>query len=364
MNKTKVLISFGTRPEAIKMAPLVLALRKDSRFYTKVLVTAQHREMLDQVLDIFKITPDYDLNLMSHNQSLTQLASNILTKTDPILKSFEPDIVLVHGDTLSANIVAQCAFFNQTDIAHIEAGLRTNNLKSPWPEEANRQIISRISTLHFAPTTESANNLLRENISKDKVYTVGNTVIDALLHVSKSIPSLPHENQLKNILVTCHRRENFGSSFEQICLAIKQIAITRKDVNITFPVHKNPYVQEIVYQILSDINNVSLVVPQDYYNFIKLMKSSYLILTDSGGIQEEAPSLGKPVLVMRNTTERQEAVNAGTVKLVGADLKGITTSVYELLDNHELYKKMANSQNPYGNGNSAQEIVNILASYY
>lgn len=371
MNKIKVLVAFGTRPEAIKMAPLVRALKLDARFETKVLVTAQHREMLDQVLEIFDITPDFDMDLMRPNQSLSTLASRILLGLDDILKDFIPNVALVHGDTLSACYIAQGAFLNKIDIAHIEAGLRTYNLYSPWPEEANRQLISRISNYHFAPTEENKNNLLREDICESKIHVVGNTVIDALMHISSQIDNEQKITQLnsscnykKNILVTSHRRENFGQSFENICAAIKEIAVNRTDVYITFPVHKNPYVQKIVYETLSGLSNVCLIEPLDYVQFIRQMKDSYLILTDSGGIQEEAPSLSKPVLVMRDTTERMEAVQAGTVKLVGSTKASIIGAVYSLLDDLESYEKMARTANPYGDGQTSMRIVELLAKNY
>lgn len=362
--KIKVLISFGTRPEAIKMAPLVKLLKNDDRFQAKVLVTAQHRDMLDQVLSVFKITPDFDMDLMQPNQSLTELGAQMLLGFNNILANFKPDIVLVHGDTLSANFIAQSAFLNKIDIAHIEAGLRTNNLFSPWPEEANRQIISRISKFHFSPTNENKKNLIKENIPASSIFVVGNTVIDSLLHIASLFPDASSENSPKRILITSHRRENFGQSFENICQAIKEIATARQDVAITFPVHKNPYVQEIAYKTLQGINNITLIDPLSYTEFVKLMKNCYFILTDSGGIQEEAPSLGKPVLVMRDTTERHEALAAGTVKLIGSDFQNIINSVYELLDNDKIYKQMSNATNPYGNGQSAKKIIEILAENY
>lgn len=367
IRKIKVLIAFGTRPEAIKMAPLVNILETDNRFEVKVLVTGQHKEMLYQVLDIFEIIPDFDLELMDSKQTLSELASKILAKADPILKEFSPHIVLVHGDTLTANYIAQCAFLNKIDVGHVEAGLRTNNLLSPWPEEANRQLISRISCLHFAPTEENRQNLLKENVNDNSIRVVGNTVIDALLYISKQIDgkleAFCHE-QSRTILVTSHRRENFGQSFENICDAIKEIALNRPNINIIFPVHKNPYVYEMVHTKLSGLSNVSLIDPLDYVEFIRQMKSCYLILTDSGGIQEEAPSLNKPVLVMRDTTERIEAVEVGTVKLIGTNQQNIIDSVIGLLDNSAEYEMMANARNPYGDGYTAQKIIEIIAEYY
>ena len=369
----KVLVSFGTRPEAIKMIPLIQCLKKDSRFEVKVLVTAQHREMLDQVLEIFNIIPDFDLDLMRENQSLSLLASNILKKMDDIYKKFHPNIVLVHGDTLSAFVVAQSAFYNQIDIGHVEAGLRTFNLKSPWPEEGNRQLISKISNLHFAPTELAASYLIKEKISSEKVFITGNTVIDILLDVSiRKLPEpigfdgnkLNLDASIKKVLITGHRRENFGQGFINICSAIKSLALNNPEIEFIYPVHLNPNVKNIVFEILKNINNIILLPPQAYLEFVNLMKNSYIILTDSGGIQEEAPSLGIPVLVMRNTTERQEAVNVGTVKLVGTDESSIKLAVQSLLDNKQLYRKMANANNPYGDGNASLKIKNILVEKY
>ncbi|PZM17683.1 UDP-N-acetylglucosamine 2-epimerase (non-hydrolyzing) [Acinetobacter baumannii] len=335
----KVLISFGTRPEAIKMAPVIQCLKKDNRFDVKVLVTAQHREMLDQVLEVFKITPDFDLNLMKANQSLNQLSANILQNMDSIYQNFRPHILLVHGDTLSAFVVAQSAFYNQIDIGHVEAGLRTYNLKSPWPEEGNRQLISKISNLHFAPTELAAECLKKENIQLDNIYITGNTVVDALLSVSDQILPLPIkyngskwnlDEKIKKILITGHRRENFGQGFINICQAIKDLALKYPAIEFIYPVHLN----------------------------------SYLILTDSGGIQEEAPSLGVPILVMRDTTERQEAIDAGTVKLVGTETASITFWVETLLENSELYHQMARANNPYGDGTASIKIKQILLDKY
>ena len=374
MHKIKVLLAFGTRPEAIKMAPLVKLLQHDDCFAVKVLVTAQHREMLDQVLDVFKIVPDFDLNLMAPNQSLSKLAARILARMDDIYSEFPPDIVLVHGDTLSAFVVAQSAFYNQIDVGHIEAGLRTYNLKSPWPEEGNRQLISRITKLHFAPTNLASECLLKEGIEANTVFITGNTVIDALLSAAtqETLP-LPKYNDLsafnfiknqKIILITGHRRENFGKGFENICLALKELSIEYPDIQFVYPVHLNPNVESAVRNHLSNLKNVLLIPPQSYLEFINLMKHSYLILTDSGGIQEEAPSLGVPVLVMRDTTERQEAVDAGTVKLIGTNKESIVTNVKLLLEDLTLYEKMSASNNPYGDGTASQKIADKLKLYY
>jgi len=369
----KVLISFGTRPEAIKMAPVIQCLKKDNRFDVKVLVTAQHREMLDQVLEVFKITPDFDLNLMKANQSLNQLSANILQNMDGIYQNFKPHILLVHGDTLSAFVVAQSAFYNQIDVGHVEAGLRTYNLKSPWPEEGNRQLISKISNLHFAPTDLAAACLKKENIQLSDIYITGNTVVDALLSVSNQILPLPVkyngsklnlDKKIKKILITGHRRENFGQGFINICQAIKDLALKYPTVEFIYPVHLNPNVKDIVFNYLSDIENIILLPPQSYLEFINLMKHSYLILTDSGGIQEEAPSLGVPILVMRDTTERQEAIQAGTVKLVGTETNSIIFWVEKLLENSELYHQMATANNPYGDGTASVEIKQILLNRY
>lgn len=369
----KVLVSFGTRPEAIKMAPLIQCLRKDCRFEVKVLVTAQHREMLDQVLEAFNIKPDFDLNLMQKNQSLNILSANILKAMDRVYQDYKPQIVLVHGDTLSAFVVAQSAFYSQIDIGHVEAGLRTFNLKSPWPEEGNRQLISKISSLHFAPTELAATCLKQENIGSDKIFITGNTVIDTLLSVSgQDLPlplqydgtEFPLQGNTKKILITGHRRENFGQGFINICLAIKDLALKNPLVEFIYPVHMNPNVKDTVFEILRGIDNISLLPPQSYFEFVNLMKNSYLILTDSGGVQEEAPSLGIPVLVMRDTTERQEAVDAGTVKLVGTTEQSIKLWVEKLLEDRDLYHKMSNANNPYGDGQASLRIKEILIEKY
>jgi len=368
----KVLSVFGTRPEAIKMAPLVKALEADERFEAKVCVTAQHREMLDQVLEIFSIIPDFDLNLMRPGQGLPDLTAAILTGMTSVYNDFRPDIVLVHGDTATTFATALSAYYQQIPVGHVEAGLRTGNIYSPWPEEANRKLTGTITKFHFAPTELSKQNLLNENVSNDDVFVTGNTVIDAL-HLAREIinndfyltSKFEHEfsfldDTKKLVLITGHRRESFGGGFERICESIKKVATENSDVQIVYPVHLNPNVQEPVKRLLSELDNVFLIEPQQYLPFVYLMDKSYLILTDSGGIQEEAPSLGKPVLVMRDTTERPEAVDAGTVKLVGTDVELITSSITELLNNKTEYEKMSFAHNPYGDGKACERICAIL----
>jgi UDP-N-acetylglucosamine 2-epimerase (non-hydrolysing) len=369
----KVLIVFGTRPEAIKMAPLVSKI--GVRLNVKVCVSAQHREMLDQVLELFDITPDYDLNIMKPEQDLFDVTCNVLNGMKKVLTIDRPDIVLVHGDTTTSIAAALAAFYLQIPVGHVEAGLRTYNLSSPFPEELNRQVTTRIAKFHFAPTQNARQNLLNEQISDSKIFVTGNTVIDSLLQiVSKarlsnfpdltleSMPFLQMEESCipRIILVTGHRRENFGQGFEDICQALQDIAINNPDVKIVYPVHLNPNIRKPVNRILSNIENVYLVEPMDYLFFVKLMDISYLILTDSGGIQEEAPSLGKPVLVMRNTTERPEALAAGTIKLVGTSKNKIVELVDQLLTDKEEYQKMSMAHNPYGNGLSSEAICKVL----
>ena len=370
--KVKVLTVFGTRPEAIKMAPLVHALAADERFESKCCVTAQHREMLDQVLELFKITPDYDLNLMKAGQTLPEVTSRILLELTPVLKEFKPDVVLVHGDTATTFAASLAAYYEQIAVGHVEAGLRTGNIYSPWPEEGNRKLTGSLTKYHLAPTENSKANLLKENVAAENISVTGNTVIDALLMVKQQIESdadlsntlaaqfpMLDENK-KLILVTGHRRESFGGGFERICEALAQTAKAHPDCQILYPVHLNPNVQEPVKRILKDVNNVHLIEPQQYLPFVYLMNRSHIILTDSGGIQEEAPSLGKPVLVMRDTTERPEAVDAGTVKLVGTDIAKITSALNELLTNDESYKTMSRAHNPYGDGKACQRICDVL----
>ncbi|MBA6253768.1 non-hydrolyzing UDP-N-acetylglucosamine 2-epimerase [Colwellia sp. MB3u-55] len=372
-NKVKVLSVFGTRPEAIKMAPLVHALASDNRFDAKVCVTAQHREMLDQVLDLFKITPDYDLNLMKAGQTLPEVTSRIILELTPVLKEFKPDVVLVHGDTATTFAATLAAYYEQIAVGHVEAGLRTGDIYSPWPEEGNRKLTGALTKYHFAPTATSQQNLLNENYDASSIHVTGNTVIDALLHVKQQIendhdlsdtlasqfPMLDKSKKL--ILVTGHRRESFGGGFERICEALAITAKAHPDCQILYPVHLNPNVQEPVKRILKDVDNVYLIEPQQYLPFVYLMNQSHIILTDSGGIQEEAPSLGKPVLVMRNTTERPEAVASGTVKLVGTDVEKITAELNILLTDSAAYDKMSFAHNPYGDGNACQRVCDILA---
>ena len=359
----KILIIFGTRPEAIKMAPLVLRLRLD--FDVKVCVTGQHREMLDQVLKLFKITPDYDLNLMKPNQNLSNLTGKVLNGVTHILKLDKFDWVLVQGDTTSTMAGTMAAFYQKVPVGHVEAGLRTYNLDSPFPEELNRQITSKMAQLHFAPTLLSKQNLLNEGVSDKSISITGNTIIDALHWVLKNSKRLDVEftfdlKQSKTVLVTGHRRENFGDGIRQICEALQTIAKQKPDVQIVYPVHLNPNVREPVNRILSKLPNIHLIEPLEYEKFVYLMNQATLILTDSGGLQEEAPSLGKPVLVMRDITERPEAVEAGTVKLVGTNKQTIVDETMRLLDNSEAYRKMAFAHNPYGDGSASEKIVGAL----
>lgn len=368
----KILTVFGTRPEAIKMAPLVHALQANPSFDARVCVTAQHRQMLDQVLELFAIQPDYDLNIMQPGQGLYEITANILKGIKPVLEEFKPDVVLVHGDTTTTFATSLAAFYQQIAVGHVEAGLRTGNLYSPWPEEANRKLTGVMTRYHFAPTVGAQQNLLREAVTPEHITVTGNTVIDALLWVKQKIEQdaalldqlasrytfLDPNKRL--ILVTGHRRESFGGGFERICAALAQIATQHKDVEILYPVHLNPNVQEPVTRLLKDINNIHLIEPQDYLPFVYLMMHSYLILTDSGGIQEEAPSLGKPVLVMRDTTERPEAVEAGTVQLVGTDTDRIVQTTHTLLTDNNAYQAMSMAHNPYGNGKACQRIVTTL----
>jgi UDP-N-acetylglucosamine 2-epimerase (non-hydrolysing) len=372
MTKKRILSVFGTRPEAIKMAPLVHALANDPRFVAKVCVTAQHREMLDQVLDLFEITPDYDLNLMKPGQTLNDVTARILLELKPILQEFKPDVVLVHGDTATTFAVSLAAYYEQIAVGHVEAGLRTGNLYSPWPEEGNRKLTSALAKYHFAPTITSQQNLLDENYTQDNIVVTGNTVIDALLMVKERIDkdvelnstlaaSFPMLDEAKKlILVTGHRRESFGGGFERICEALVITAKRYPDALILYPMHLNPNVREPVNRILKSIDNIYLIEPQQYLPFIYLMNRAHIILTDSGGIQEEAPSLGKPVLVMRNTTERPEAVEAGTVRLVGTDVTTITSAINLLMDDNDAYKEISFAHNPYGKGSASIEIINFL----
>ncbi|MEI7409190.1 non-hydrolyzing UDP-N-acetylglucosamine 2-epimerase [Pectobacterium aroidearum] len=371
----KVLTVFGTRPEAIKMAPLVHALAQDGAFESRICVTAQHREMLDQVLRLFDITPDYDLDIMRPGQGLSEISCRILSGLEPVMAEFKPDLVLVHGDTTTTLATSLAAFYQRIPVGHVEAGLRTGNLYSPWPEEANRKLTGHLAMYHFAPTENSRQNLLREHLSDRHIFVTGNTVIDALFWVRDRIlgdaalrSSLDEkydflDDNKKLILVTGHRRESFGGGFERICSALADIARRHPEVQIVYPVHLNPNVSEPVNRILSGIDNVMLIAPQDYLPFVYLMNRSYMILTDSGGIQEEAPSLGKPVLVMRDTTERPEAVEAGTVKLVGTEVANIVDAVSMLLTDDEAYQAMSRAHNPYGDGQACQRIVEALKNH-
>lgn len=373
-SRKKIAVIFGTRPEAIKLAPVILALQADFRFECRVCVTAQHREMLDQVLEVFKIVPDHDLNLMQPDQTLADLTARAIKAIDGWLSAEKPDLVLVQGDTTTVFCAALAAFYNQIPVGHVEAGLRTHDLYSPWPEEANRVLTSRLSALHFAPTETSRQNLLREGIPENIIHVTGNTVVDALLNVVARIKQDPIleqslENQFsfldsgrKLVLVTGHRRENFGDGFERICRALKMLGDC-KDVQIVYPVHLNPNVQMPVKRMLSSSNGsakIHLIEPLGYLPFVYLMNRSYLILTDSGGIQEEAPSLGKPVLVMREITERPEAVDAGTAKLVGTSPSLICSEAEKLLNSPEIYEAMSKAHNPYGDGKAAERIIKQL----
>lgn len=368
--KIKILIVFGTRPEAIKMAPLVKEFKKNSKFFnTKVCVTAQHREMLDQVLKFFEIKPDYDLDLMRPNQNLYGLTASIINGIKPILERLVPEYVFVHGDTTTSMATSIGAFYSGAKICHVEAGLRTHNKNFPYPEEINRQIVTRICDFHFAPTENSKLNLIQENIKEDKIFVTGNTVIDALLQSIDYIKKNPSNlvNRLSDqfcnkdiILVTGHRRENHGEKLINICEALKIIAQKNKDLLIIYPVHLNPRVKDPVKEALEDIKNIILINPLSYQDFIWLMNRAKIILTDSGGIQEEAPSLGKPVLVMRDTTERPEAVNEGTVLLVGANTNKIINETLDLLKDRERYQKMSKLHNPYGDGLACKRIVKTI----
>jgi UDP-N-acetylglucosamine 2-epimerase (non-hydrolysing) len=369
----KNLIIFGTRPEAIKMAPLVRAFQKNKdQFETRVCVSAQHREMLDQVLDFFEITPDYDLDLMKPNQNLYSLTSDIILGLKPIVEEFQPDYVYVHGDTTTTMASSIAAFYAGAKVCHVEAGLRTNNKLSPFPEEMNRQVTGRIADYHFAPTEQAKQNLLKENVSESTILVTGNTVIDAFLESSSRVENLdnPEIEKLKTIidptkkliLVTGHRRENHGQGFIDICQALKEIATTNKEVQIIYPVHLNPNVKEPVYNILGNTHSINLIDPLAYPTFVWLMNKSYLILTDSGGIQEEAPSIGKPVFVMRDTTERPEALAAGTVILVGSNKEKIILECNNLLTNKEKYNKMSALHNPYGDGKACEKIIDFVKS--
>lgn len=370
----KVLTVFGTRPEAIKMAPLVHELGSDERFESRVCVTAQHREMLDQVLSLFEITPDYDLNIMKAGQALNDITARILLELKPVLLDFQPDVVLVHGDTATTFAASLAAYYEKIPVGHVEAGLRTGNIYSPWPEEANRKLTGCLTQYHFAPTAGSEKNLLQENVPANQIFVTGNSVIDALLQVVEKIesdselmdklkihyPFISEEKKL--VVITGHRRESFGQGFEDICQAIAESARANPEAQFVYPVHLNPSVQEPVQRILQGVKNVYLIPPLEYLPFVNLMRMSTVILTDSGGIQEEAPSLGKPVLVMRETTERPEAVDAGTVVLVGTDQSLIVNSLNDLLQKGDKYHAMCEAHNPYGDGKTCSRILDILSN--
>lgn len=378
----KILLVFGTRPEAIKMAPLVIKLKQHHEFQTMVCVTAQHREMLDQVLDIFEIKPDYDLNIMQKGQDLYDITSRVLVGMRNVLNEAKPDLVLVHGDTTTSTAAALAAFYQQIPVGHVEAGLRTNNIYSPWPEEMNRQITGRIASIHFAPTEFSRHNLLNENIDNQHIIVTGNTVIDALylvvnkINTDKNLENKIEKSILSNgydvkrlgerrlILITGHRRENFGDGFIRLCTAINDLTKEFPDVDFVYPMHLNPNVRKPIHEVfgenLNELGNIFFIEPLDYLNFVYMMEKSYLVLTDSGGIQEEAPGLGKPVLVMRDTTERPEALEAGTVKLVGTDYDKIVGEVSKLLTDNDYYNTMSQAVNPYGDGLACERIINAL----
>ena len=370
MAARKILIVFGTRPEAIKMAPVVQALAADPAIDARVCVTAQHRQMLDQVLELFSIRPEYDLDIMRPGQGLYDITSNVLLELRPVLEAFRPEVVLVHGDTTTTLAASLAAYYQQIAVGHVEAGLRTGNIYSPWPEEVNRKVTGAVATLHFAPTEKAAANLRAEGVPNDRIWVTGNTVIDSLQHAVELIRTQPErERELaerfnldpakRMILVTGHRRESFGDGFERICIALARLA-QRQDVEIVYPVHLNPNVKGPVEANLGNLANVHLLAPQDYLPFVYLMDRSTIIITDSGGVQEEAPSLGKPVLVMRDTTERPEAVEAGTVRLVGTDVEAILSEASLLLDDAEAYAAMSRAHNPYGDGKAAGRILQAL----
>lgn len=379
MSNVKILIIFGTRPEAIKLAPLIKLLKNSNKFDVKILVTAQHRQMLDQVLDVFEIKPDYDLNLMKSDQDLTDISSRILEGCRNIFTHYKPTLVIVHGDTTTTFASSLSAFYHQIDVAHVEAGLRTFNMYSPFPEEMNRVMTSKIAKFHFSPTQESAENLLREGHAIDSILVTGNTVIDSLFEVIEKIKNdsslknkveenlkklIPDLTSKKIVLITGHRRENFGLGLKNICESLSELASKFPDVNFIYPVHMNPNVQKTVKDILGSKNNIFLIEPLEYLPFVHLMSLSYLILTDSGGIQEEAPSLRKPVLVTRETTERPEAVNANVVKLVGTDKQKIIAEVTDLLTSELAYKRMSGGANPYGDGKASIRILEFLESVF
>ena len=376
MQLKKILNIFGTRPEAVKMAPLIKEMSKSDILDSRVCVTGQHREMLDQVLEFFEINPEYNLDVMEPGQSLTGLTASMLSRLEYVYSDFKPDLVLVHGDTSSTLAGCLSAYYEKVPVGHVEAGLRTGNLDRPWPEEGNRKIVGAISHLHFAPTSAAAKNLSNEGLSKKNIHITGNTVIDALLwtknkietdiilqsQLSKEFPMI--QSNRKMILVTTHRRENFGNGLKNICKAIREIALTHPETDIVLPVHLNPEVSQTVLKLLANIKNIYLIKPQEYCKFVFLMMNAYMIITDSGGLQEEAPALGKPVLVMRNETEREEALVAGTAKLVGTEVMNIIHSFNMLLKNSHSYDEMAFATNPYGDGTASRKIVEILEAHF
>lgn len=374
--KIKTLCVFGTRPEAIKMAPLVQALSLNPAFESKVCVSEQHVQMLHSVLDLFDIVPDFNLSVMTPNQNLSELTSKILTGLDGVFEQFSPDLIFTHGDTTTCLAAALAAYYHRIPVAHVEAGLRTGDLYLPWPEEINRKLTDAMTTFYLTPTQQARRNLLKEGVADNQIYVTGNTVIDALFYILSRFEKEPElvaglKNQFsfltpsrRMILVTGHRRESFGEGFEKICLALRTIASKFPDVDIVYPVHLNPNVQEPVYRLLAGQENIHLIAPVDYLPFVYLMKESYCILTDSGGVQEEAPSLGKPVLVMRDKTERPEAIEAGTVRLVGTETGNIVTQVSQLLDDKALYSRMSLAQNPYGDGTASHRIVSCIERYF
>ncbi|CAB3777106.1 UDP-N-acetylglucosamine 2-epimerase [Paraburkholderia ultramafica] len=373
MNR-RILLTFGTRPEAIKMAPLVTQLKKTSGIDCFVCVTGQHRQMLDQVLSLFQVRPHFDLNVMRQGQDLYDVTASIMLGMRDVLDDCRPDLVLVHGDTTTTMATSLASFYRRIPVGHVEAGLRTGNLLSPWPEEANRKLTGVLAETHFAPTERARQNLLADNVPDNRIIVTGNTVIDALLHVRQLLANDPQlvaaADRLlpefapgrRIVLVTGHRRESFGGGFERICSALAQLACSYPDVDIVYPVHLNPSVREPVNRLLTNILNVHLIEPLDYLPFVRLMDRAFLILTDSGGIQEEAPSLCKPVLVMRDTTERQEAVDAGVVKLVGTDVQRIVDGVSQLLDDPAMHGEMSRGDNPYGDGRACERIARVLAA--
>ena len=368
MNKVKVMTVFGTRPEAIKMAPLVLKLKKDDRFEEITVVSAQHREMLDQVLDIFRIKPDYDFNIMHKNQTLEDITSKVILDMAKVIKKEQPDIVLVHGDTTTSFAAGLATFYEQTKLGHVEAGLRTWNKYSPFPEEMNRQMTDDLTDLYFAPTKLSKQNLIKENHPADNIYVTGNTAIDAL---EQTVKENYHHDVLdeinpdsKIVLVTMHRRENQGEPMRRVFKVMKQVVDSHKDVEIIYPVHLSPRVQKVAKEVLSDDPRIHLIKPLDVVDFHNLAKKSYFIMTDSGGVQEEAPSLGKPVLVLRDTTERPEGVAAGTLKLVGTEVDKVRAEMIRLLEDEKAYTEMANAKNPYGDGKAADRIMDAIAYYF